>query len=122
MPRRSRLGGHRLGVRDAGQRPLNQPVEAGQHADDLLRVTFDQVRHRPTIPSAVQTCSLSWFRLRRGRENCTSVPSYERGTGMVTTAHERTRKLTVFAQDPSVRDLEGKIIRAEVTIPAETLD
>lgn len=50
------FSGHRLGIRNARQRPLKQqPVEAGQDADDLLHVTLDQVRHRPTIPPAVQT-------------------------------------------------------------------
>jgi hypothetical protein len=37
-------------------------------------------------------------------------------------AQERTRTLTVIAQDPSVRDARGRIVRAEVTIPAERLD
>lgn len=46
---------------------------AGQDADDLLRMTFDQVRHRPTIPPAFQTCCLFWFRLRLGRENASAV-------------------------------------------------
>jgi hypothetical protein len=41
---------------------------------------------------------------------------------LATTAQERTRELTVFAQDPSVRDARGRIIRATVTVPAEDLD
>ena len=41
---------------------------------------------------------------------------------MATTAHERTRTLTVFAQDPSLLGPDGRILRAQVTIPAEQLD
>lgn len=33
----------------------------------------------------------------------------------------RTRKLTIIAQDPSVRGLDGKLLKTEVEIPAETL-
>ena len=33
----------------------------------------------------------------------------------------RTRKLTIVAQDPAVRDSRGRIITAEVDVPAEEL-
>src|ERR1043166_5722166 len=53
------------GVRDARQGALeHQPVEARENADDLVPLTLDQVRRRPTVPNNF----LSWFRLRRGRE------------------------------------------------------
>jgi hypothetical protein len=41
---------------------------------------------------------------------------------LATAAYVRTRELTIFAQDPSVRDENGHIIRAKITIPAERLD
>ena len=76
------LGGHRLGICHARQRPLeHQPVEERQDADDLFAMTLDQVRHRPTIPPPVHTGSPSWFRLRRGRKSHVSVTPY-RGEGM----------------------------------------
>src|SRR5688500_13985453 len=34
----------------------------------------------------------------------------------------RTRRLTSFAQDPNVKDLQGNILRAEVDIPAEEFE
>jgi hypothetical protein len=33
---------------------VRSDIAARQDADDLLRVTLDQVRHRPTIPPTVQ--------------------------------------------------------------------
>jgi len=33
----------------------------------------------------------------------------------------RTRKLTIIAQDPSVKDLSGNILKTQIEIPAEEL-
>src|SRR5688572_26007237 len=41
---------------------------------------------------------------------------------MSTVARPRTRRLTIIAQDPSVRDDKGRILTTEVEIPAEEIE
>jgi hypothetical protein len=49
------FGGHRLGIGDAGQRPLkHQPVETGQHADDSVYDARSD-SSSPTILPSVKT-------------------------------------------------------------------
>lgn len=63
------FGGRRLRMADARQRPLDhQTIEAGEHADDLVRVTFDQAGRRPTIRAYASRTYLFGSRLRLGRE------------------------------------------------------
>ena len=43
-------------------------------------------------------------------------------TDALPTAKQRARRLTIVAQDPRVRDAEGRIVRAQVPVPADWLE
>src|SRR5947209_146912 len=55
-------------------------------ADDLLRVTLDEVRHQSTIPPAMSADSPFLVSGSRGRERSPRLPSYQEGTPMTTRA------------------------------------
>jgi len=63
----------------------HQPLEAGEDADDILRVTLAQVRHRRTIPPTAPD-DFCWFPLRRGRETNTNVTPIKKGGALMTLA------------------------------------
>jgi hypothetical protein len=60
---------HRLRPADTRQRPTDHhAVQAGDNAQDLVTMTFDQAAHQPTISPTAPSALTSWFRLCRGRE------------------------------------------------------
>src|SRR5262245_38653354 len=48
-------------------------------------------------------------------------PAVTKGTVSMREPLARTRRLTIIAQDPSIKDLNGKVLKTTVEIPAEEL-
>lgn len=66
-PSSIQLGGHRFRMADARNRALDDHTgEAREHATDVVVMTLDQVRHRPTIRRSRRVDLPLWFEATPG--------------------------------------------------------